>query len=145
MPGHKGKTLLAKVECGRQQPHAECLSSPGSPGFFILSLMEPLHQAEFIIPQIIMSLGAVSIATCNKLSEIMTPFHGDKKQPRINVTTGNMTFYWHFDMGTSITCMSTNSFRQAFEDTKPRLIQKGNRCVATNRLRMNFLGSLRYL
>jgi len=78
MPGHKGKTLLAKDECGRQQPHAECCSSPGSPGFSILSLMEPLCQAPFAIQQIIMSLCAVSIATCNKLCEIMTPFHGEK-------------------------------------------------------------------
>jgi len=41
--------------------------------------MEPLRQAPAIIPQIIMSLRAVSMITYNKLSEIMMPFHGGNK------------------------------------------------------------------
>jgi hypothetical protein len=41
--------------------------------------MEPLLQAPAVIPQIIMSLYAVSIMTYNKLSEIMTPLHGETK------------------------------------------------------------------
>jgi hypothetical protein len=50
--------------------------------------MEPLLQAPAVIPQLIMSLCAVSIVTYIKLSEIMTPFHGGNKiRPRINVTT----------------------------------------------------------
>jgi hypothetical protein len=50
--------------------------------------MEPLLQAPAVIPQIIMSLCAVSIVTYNKLSEIMMPYHGGNKvRPRINVTT----------------------------------------------------------
>ena len=77
--------------------------------------MEPLHQAPFVIPQIIMSLCTISIATCNKLCEIMTPFHGDKKRPRINVTTGNTTFNWLFDTGAAIPCMNANSFRQSLK------------------------------
>jgi hypothetical protein len=54
-------------------------TNPGPPGFSVLSLMEPLCQALLVIPQIIMSLCAISITTCNKLCEIMMPFHGDKK------------------------------------------------------------------
>jgi hypothetical protein len=46
--------------------------------------MEPLLQAPAVIPQIIISLCAVSIVTYKKLSEIMTPFHGGNKiRPRI--------------------------------------------------------------
>jgi len=41
--------------------------------------MEPLLQAPAVIPQLIMSLCAVSIVTYNKLSELMTPFHGETK------------------------------------------------------------------
>jgi len=58
--------------------------------------MEPLLQAPAVIPQIIMSLCAVSIVMYNILSEVMTPFHGGNKvRPRINVTTGkkNLTGY----------------------------------------------------
>jgi len=44
-----------------------------------------------------------------------------------------MTFNWLFDTGAAITCMNANSFWQAFKKTKPRLIQKGNGCVAANR------------
>jgi hypothetical protein len=77
--------------------------------------MEPIHQAPLVIPQIIMSLCAISIVTCNKLSEIMKPFYGgNKTQPRINVTTGEKMFNWLFDTGAAITCMNANSFQQAF-------------------------------
>ncbi len=80
-----------------------------------MSLMKPLHQAPFVIPQLILSLCAISIVTFNKLSEIMTPFYGgNKNHPRINVTTGDKTFNWLFDTGAAITCMNTNSFLQAF-------------------------------
>jgi len=102
--------------------------------------MEPLRQAPFVIPQIIMSLCTISIATCNKLCEIMTPFHGDKKRPRINVTTGDTTFNWLFDTGAAITCMNANSFRQAFKNSRPKKINNGNGCVAANGSRMNALG-----
>jgi hypothetical protein len=44
-----------------------------------MSLMEPLRQAPLVIPQLILSLCAISIVTFNKLSEIMTPFYGRKK------------------------------------------------------------------
>jgi hypothetical protein len=69
---------------------------------------------------------SISIATCNKLCEIMTPFHGDKKRPRINVTMCDTTFNWLFDTGAAITSNNANSFRQAFQNSKPRLITNGN-------------------
>jgi len=87
--------------------------------------MEPLLQAPAVIPQLIMSLCAVSIVTYNKLSEIMTPFHGgNKTRPRINVTTGKTSFNWLFDTGAAITCMNADSFRDAFGYQKPRLVKK---------------------
>jgi len=70
----------------------------------------------------------------------MTPFHGDKKRPRINVTMGNTTFNWLFDTGAAITCMNANSFRQAFKNSRPKKITNGNGCVAANGSRMNSLG-----
>ena len=82
--------------------------------------MEPLLQAPAVIPQLIMSLCAVSMITYNKLSEIMTPFHGGNiVRPRINVTTGNKTFNSLFDMGAAITCMNANSFRDSFGHNRP--------------------------
>jgi hypothetical protein len=50
--------------------------------------MTPLIQAPSIIPQLILSLCTISIATCNKLFEIMTPFNGDKIRPRLAVKAG---------------------------------------------------------
>ena len=71
---------------------------------------------------------------------VMMPFHGDKKRPRINVTTGETTFNWLFDTGAAITCMNANSFRQAFKNSKPKMITNGNGCVAANGSKMNSLG-----
>jgi hypothetical protein len=87
-------------------------------------------QAPLIIPQIIMSLSAISIVTCNKLSEIMTPFYGGNKTwPRINMTTGDKTFNWLFNIGAAIMCMNANNFQQAFHSYQPKLIQKGTGIV----------------
>jgi hypothetical protein len=98
-----------------------------------MSLMEPLCQAPLIIPQLILSLCAVSMVTFNKLSEIMTPFYGGNKIcPRINVTTGDKTFNWLFDTGAAFTCMNANSFRQAFSGKRPKLLHQGRGCVAAN-------------
>jgi hypothetical protein len=68
-----------------------------------MSLMEPLRQAPQVIPQIILSLCAISIVTFNKLSEEMTPFYrGNKNRLRINVTTGDKTvlkkLFWENDL-----------------------------------------------
>jgi hypothetical protein len=80
-----------------------------------MNLMEPLHQAPLVIPQLILNLCAISMVTFNKLSEIMMPFYGgNKTHPRINVTKGDKTFTWLFDTGAAITCMNANSFWQAF-------------------------------
>jgi hypothetical protein len=107
-------------------------------GFSVLSLMEPLHQALLVIPQIIISVCSISIETCNKLSEIMTPFYGgNKTHPRINMTTGNSTFNWLFDTGGVITLMNANSFWQAFKSKWPKLFKKETGCVAAKGSRMN--------
>jgi hypothetical protein len=103
--------------------------------------MEPLLQAPAVIPQLIMSLCAVSIVTYNKLSEIMTPFHGGNKiRPRINVTTGKTNFNWLFDTGAAITCMNADSFREAFGHQKPRMVKKSAGCIAANGSRMESMG-----
>jgi hypothetical protein len=52
-----------------------------------------------IIPQLILSLCTISIATCNKLFEIMTPFNRDKIRQRLVVKAGKKTFSWLFDTG----------------------------------------------
>jgi hypothetical protein len=103
--------------------------------------MEPLLQAPAVIPQLIMSLCAVSIVTYNKLSEIMTPFHGgNKTRPRINVTMGKTSFNWLFDTGAAITCMNADSFRDTFGHQKPRLVKKSAGCIAANGSKMESLG-----
>jgi hypothetical protein len=53
---------------------------------------------------------------------------------------GNTTFNWLFNTGAAIMCMNANSFRQAFKNSKPKLITNGNGCVAANRSKMNSLG-----
>ncbi len=72
----------------------------------------------------------------------MTPFYGgNKKRPRINVTTGEKTFKWLFDTGAAVACMNANSFRQAFSGKQPKLLlHQGTGCVAANRSKMNSLG-----
>ncbi len=80
MPGFQWTPILAQGERHGWQPdqqrgHPLFLI----PGFSIMSLMEPLCQAPQVIPQIILSLCAISIITFNKLSEVMTPFYGGNK------------------------------------------------------------------
>jgi len=76
--------------------------------------MTPLIQAPSVIPQLILSLCTISIATCNKLFEIMTPFNGDKIRPRLVVRAGDKTFSRLFDTGAAVTCMNKQSFDMAF-------------------------------
>jgi hypothetical protein len=71
---------------------------------------DTLQQAPSIIPQLILSLCTISIASCNKLFEIMTPFNGDKIRPRLAVRAGNKTFSWLFDTSAAVTCMNKESF-----------------------------------
>ncbi len=103
--------------------------------------MEPLCQALAVIPQLIMSLCAVSMVTYNKLFENIMPFYGgNKTRPRINVTTRTRTLHWLFDMGAAVTCMSANSFRESFKHTRPKLLSKSAACIVANGSLMNSLG-----
>jgi hypothetical protein len=87
--------------------------------------MEPLCQALAVIPLFIMSLCTISIATCNKICEIMTPFYGgNKTRSRVNVTTGAKTFSWLYDTGAAVTCMSADSFRDSFKTTSQSFSEK---------------------
>jgi hypothetical protein len=80
----------------------------------------------------------MSIATCNKLFENMTPFYGGKAKPRISGGTGNKNFSWVLDTGTVVTCMNINSFETAFgrilpmgESFKIDIFIKGRKCTHT--------------
>jgi hypothetical protein len=102
--------------------------------------MTPLIQAPSIIPQLIISLCTISIATCNKLFEIMMPFNGDKIRPRLAVRAGDKTFSWLFDTGAAVTCMNKQSFDMAFGHTTPKQISKPQSCVAASGDKMSFYG-----
>jgi hypothetical protein len=80
--------------------------------------MPPLIQAPSVIPQLILSLCTVSIATCNKLFENMTPFYGDSNKTKILGTVNRKTFYWKIDTGSVVTCMNINTFKTAFGKIK---------------------------
>jgi hypothetical protein len=84
--------------------------------------MNPLTQAPSVIPQIILSLCTVSIATCNKLFENMTLFNGDHKNTKITGTVNGKNFYWKIDTGSAVTCMNINAFEAAFGKTKERYL-----------------------
>ncbi len=101
--------------------------------------MTPLIQAPSVIPQLILSLCTVSIATCNKLFENMTPFNGNKVKPRISRCTGNKNFSWVLlDAESAVTCMNINSFEMAFgkilqtgDSYKINILIKGRKCTHT--------------
>jgi hypothetical protein len=82
-------------------------------GFSVKSWMTPLIQAPSIIPQLILSLCTMSIATCNRLFENMTAFYGDKNKTKIFGSVNGKTFYWRIDTGSQVTCMNINSFETA--------------------------------
>ena len=56
------------------------------------SIMTPLMYAPQVIPQLILNLCTISIATCNKFFDRMTPFNGDKIRPRLTAMAGGKTF-----------------------------------------------------
>jgi hypothetical protein len=60
----------------------------------------------------------VSIATCNKLFENMTPLYGDKNKTKILGTVNGKTFYWKIDTGSAVTCLNIKSFETAFGKKK---------------------------
>ena len=86
--------------------------------------MTPLIQAPSIIPQLILSLCTVSIATCNKLFENMTLFNGDHKDTKIIGTVKGKNFYWKIDTGSAVTCMNINAFETAFGKTKEKNMEE---------------------
>ncbi len=71
--------------------------------------MTPLIQAPSVIPQLILSLCTVSIATCNKLFENMMLFNGEQKDTQIIGTVNGKNFYWKIDTGSAVTCMNINA------------------------------------
>jgi hypothetical protein len=109
-------------------------------GFLLMRLMTPLIQAPSVIPQLILSLCTISIATCNKLFEIMTPFNRDKIRTRLAVRAGNKTFSWQFDTGAAVTCMKKESFDIAFGHSKPKQISKRQSCVVASGDKMSSCG-----
>jgi hypothetical protein len=82
--------------------------------------MTPLIQAPSVIPQLTLSLCAVSIATCNKLFENMRLFNGDHKDTKIIGTVNGKNFYWKIDTGSAVTCMNINAFETAFGKTNEK-------------------------
>ena len=102
--------------------------------------MTPLMNAPSVIPQLILNLCAISIATCSKIFNQMTPFNGDKIRPRITARAGGKTFSWLFDTGASISCMTAASFHAAFPGVKPLKVQNAQHCTAASGNKMNSLG-----
>jgi hypothetical protein len=97
-------------------------------------------NAPSVIPQQILNLCTISIATCNKIFNLMTPFNGDKIRPRVTARAGGKTFSWLFDTGASVTCMTANSFNTAFPHYKPRRVQNVQHCTAASGNKMHSLG-----
>jgi hypothetical protein len=102
--------------------------------------MTPLIKAPSVIPQLILSLCTISITTCNKLFEIISPFNGDKIRPRLAVKAGDKTFSWLFDTRAAVTCMKKQSFDLAFGHCKPKQISKPQSCVAASGDKMSAYG-----
>jgi hypothetical protein len=91
-----------------------------------MSIMAPFINAPSVIPQLMLNLCAISIATCNKFLNQMTHFNGDKVRPRITAKAGVQMFSWLFDTGASITCLTAQSFHVAFPRNKPHKVQIHN-------------------
>jgi predicted aspartyl protease len=102
--------------------------------------MAPLMKAPSVIPQLILNLCTVSITTCNKIFNQMTPFNGDRIRPRVTARAGGKTFSWLFDTGASVNCMTAASFKAAFPHSKPRRVQNAQHCTATSGNQMISLG-----
>ncbi len=102
--------------------------------------MTPFINAPNVIPQLILNLCAIFIATCNKFLNQLTPFNGDKIRPRIRARAGGKTFSWLFDTGASATCMTSSSFHAAFPNAKPKKVHSPEHCVAASGDKMHSLG-----
>jgi hypothetical protein len=97
-------------------------------------------NAPSVILQLILNLCTISITTCNKFFNQMTPFNGDRIRPRLTAKAGGKTFSWLFDTGASITCMTQASFHAAFPHTKPCRVQNSQHCTAASGDKLNSLG-----
>jgi hypothetical protein len=97
-------------------------------------------NAPSVIPQLILNLCTISIATCNKIFNQMTPFNGDRVRPRVTARAGGKTFSWLFDTGASVTCMTAESFNAVFPLAKPCRVQNTQHCTAASGNHMNSLG-----
>ncbi len=73
------------------------LAGGGSPLILLPVLGWFLDAA--VIPQLILSLCTMSIATCNKLFENMTLFNGDQKDTKIIGTVNGKTFIGKLTQG----------------------------------------------
>ncbi len=101
-----------------------------SPISALTGFVEPLMQSPLVIPQLIVNLCVVSLATCTKLFDILAP--RDKVRPRINVRARNQTTSWVFDTGVAIRCMNSGSFNTAFGPKKTRKVSNSQSCVAAS-------------
>jgi hypothetical protein len=54
--------------------------------------MTHLMNTPSVIPQMILNLCTISIATCNKIFNQMTPFNFDKIRTRVTARAGGKTF-----------------------------------------------------
>jgi hypothetical protein len=97
-------------------------------------------NAQSVIPQLILNLCTISIATCNKVFNQITPFNGDKVRPRVTARAGGKTLSWLFDTGASVTCMTTESFHAAFPHSKTPKVQNAQHYTAASGDRINSLG-----
>jgi hypothetical protein len=95
-------------------------------------------QNPTVIPQLLLNLCVVSLATCNELFKIFA--HGNKVRPRIIVQTVNQTMSFLFDTRAAITCTNSCSLNTAFGQQKPRQISNAQICVATSGDAMNSVG-----
>jgi hypothetical protein len=79
----------------------------------------------------------MSIATCNKLFENMTPFYGDKTKPRISGRVESKNLSWIIDTGSAVTCMNIlirNGFWKNFKNQRKiqnQYIHKKGKCTHT--------------
>jgi hypothetical protein len=81
-------------------------------------MIAPLIHAPSVIPQLILNLCAVSIATGKTFFNQMIPFNGDKIRLRVTARVGGKTFSRLFDSGPSATSMTSPSFLAAFPHNK---------------------------
>jgi len=98
-------------------------------------------MAPSVIPQLILSLCAVSIATVNKICDIMNPLNGVHTRPRINVKIKNTTMAWLFDTGAACTCIPQHVFNMLYPNAKPPNAQTTSAFKSANGGQLRVLGA----